>query len=124
MPRSSLVALVPPGASTVGLTLAFMEGFGVLAAIKGAWRVASWDMNLPLGIGFTGARLYSTMAVWPGTLSVRLESLLGEATLFAAQRISDMIDDAEQMFIRSTGWGSSAVAGSRLVPVLFLQFFI
>jgi len=37
----------PPGASTVGLTLAFMEGFGVLTTIKGVWSVASWDMNLP-----------------------------------------------------------------------------
>jgi hypothetical protein len=47
MPRSSLVALMPPGASTVGLTPAFMEGFGVLTPIKGVWSVASWDMNLP-----------------------------------------------------------------------------
>lgn len=38
---------MPPGATTVGLTLAFMEGFGVLTAIKVVWSMASWDMNLP-----------------------------------------------------------------------------
>lgn len=47
MPRTSLLVLVPPGARTVGLTLAFMEGFGVLTAIKVVWSMASWDMNLP-----------------------------------------------------------------------------
>ena len=45
-------------------------------------------------LGFTGARLYSTMALWPGAFSVRRESLLGEAPPCSVQEYL-VTDDGE-----------------------------
>lgn len=69
-------------------------------------------------LGFTGARLYSTMALWPGAFSVRRESLLGEAPPFGVQEylVMMMVSRNAETFVFPTGWECSTVACSRLDP--------
>jgi hypothetical protein len=75
------------------------------------------------GIGFTGARLYSTMAMRPGAFSFRWESLLVEATLFADQEyLMMMVSCNAEMFLCFYWTGSLAVLIQVPRLVLFHEF--
>ena len=116
------MALMPPGASTVGLTLAFMEGFGVLTTIKGVWSVASWDMNLPTLLCAQHWVHRRQVVFHNGNVAGDVLSQTGiiawGGRSFWCARIPDDDDDGgaqtQKCFCVLLDGGSSAVVGPRL----------